>query len=558
MSPVPSDRTTQTTSSHPRRQSPGRVAKGGVLTGSGHLLRLYLRRDRLRLLIWVAALTVTFWLSIEALAQAFPDQAARQARAALVASPAARLMTGPGFGLENYTFGALVANEMGLFTLILVAVLGITLVTRHTRAEEESGRMEMVRALPIGHLAPPIAALLTVLIAQVAVSAGVVLTLLVAGLDAGDSVAFGLGLTATGMVFAALAAVTAQILDSARGATGLALAGLGAAFLLRGIGDTMDPQGSWLSWASPIAWAQQTRVYVDLRLWPLILSALLTLVFLAVAMLLARRRDLGAGLRAPRPGPAQASARLTSIPGMAHRLLWGSTAGWAVALFLLAAAFGSLASEIEGALAELPALTDWVAIDLERLNATYAAALLTILLVAPMAQLVAAVLRWRTEEQTGRASWLILSGDHRLSALGGWLAVATAHAILTVLATGLGLALGMAAVLDDPDLPGRIIAAALASVPGVVVAGAFAALLVGMVPARAGIAWTVVVWAIIVAWLGELLGLPEWARYLSPLHPTAMLPADPVEPLTLGILAAIVLGLTAVGLVGFRRRDLLA
>src|SRR5690606_40840324 len=113
--------------------------------------------------------------------------------------------------------------------------------------------------------------------------------------------------------------VTAQLTERARAASGTAMAVLGAAFVVRGIGDVLEPTGSWLSWFSPIAWAQQTRLYVDLRWWPLALSAALTAGLLVVAVLLTQRRDLGAGLRPARPGPATAGTSLLSASGLARR-----------------------------------------------------------------------------------------------------------------------------------------------------------------------------------------------------------------------------------------------
>lgn len=541
-----------------RTRRHARPPDAGPFTGTVLLLRLYLRVDRLRILIWVLGITLVFWLSVIALREAFPDQAALQVRAELVASPAARLLTGPGFGLDNYTFGALVANEMGLFTLVLVAIMGISLVTRHTRAEEESGRMEMVRALPVGPLAAPTAALLSVTIAQALAGAGVFASLLLGGLETFDSFIFALSLALTGLVFASAAAVTAQITEHARAASGLALAAFGAAFLVRGVGDTLDASGSWLSWLSPIAWAQQTRVYVDVRVWPLALSVGLTLALLGLAVALARRRDLGAGLRAPRPGPGGAARRLLSVPGMAHRLLRGGMAAWAIGLLVFGATIGAISGEIGDALADLPGMTDWVAIDLDQVNETFAAAMLAILMVGPIAQLVAAVLRWRTEDEAGRVSSLIIGGSERRRAYLGWLAVAAAHAIVSTLATGLGLGLGMAGALGEADWIWRAIMAAAALVPGLLVTGAVAALLVGLLPGRAGVAWLLVLWMVVVAWLGELLRLPDWAMNLSPLHASSSLPAESADPVVLIGLSVLAGVLTVAGVLGFARRDLLA
>ena len=61
-------------------------------------------------------------------------------------------MVGPGYGLDNYTVGAMMAHQMLLFTAIAVGIMNIFLVVRHTRRDEESGRIEMISALPVGRL----------------------------------------------------------------------------------------------------------------------------------------------------------------------------------------------------------------------------------------------------------------------------------------------------------------------------------------------------------------------------------------------------------------------
>ena len=51
--------------------------------------------------------------------------------------------------------------------------MSIMLASRHVRAEEESGRLEVVRALPVGRFAPAAAALGAVAVADEAVGAGI-------------------------------------------------------------------------------------------------------------------------------------------------------------------------------------------------------------------------------------------------------------------------------------------------------------------------------------------------------------------------------------------------
>lgn len=526
--------------------------------GTGHLLRLYLRLDRVRIPVWTVAIALTVAVTVPALEAAYPDAAARQARAALMGNPSAVLMSGPAFGLDNYTLGTMTANEVGLTVLVATAIMSILLAVRHTRADEEAGRTEVVRALPVGRFAPATAALLTVTIADLAVGAGVLAALVGTGLEAASSVAFALGIALTGMVFGAVAAVTTQLTEHSRTASGLAMAVLAAAFLVRGVGDIITPTGSWLSWFSPIAWAQQTRLYVDLRWWPLGLSVVLVAVLLAAAVTLAQRRDLGAGLRAGKAGTAVAAPALLSAPGVALRLLRGSFIGWAAGLFLFGIAFGALAKSFEDAMADLPALADWLGSGGANLTDTFAGSMLAYLALGVVAYAVTAVLRLRTEEDAGRTALLLQTGSSRTGWLAGWLVVVAAASVALLALAGLGTGIGVALTVGDGGAAGRLTVAGLVYVPAVLALAALAAALVGALPRLAGLVWVGVTYVIVVAFFGPLLKMPEWAMNLSPVGWTPLVPAEDVAATPLVVLSGAALVLVAVGLAGFRRRDLLA
>ncbi|WP_418607545.1 ABC transporter permease [Georgenia sp. SUBG003] len=527
-------------------------------TGTGYLLPLNLRLDRVRILVWTVAVGLLVAGSVVSLEETYPTAESLQARAALLSNPSAVMMTGPAFALDNYTFGAMVASELSLYLLVAVAIMSVLLVVRHTRAEEESGRLEVVRALPVGRFAPATAALATVAVADLVVGAVITLALVGTGMEVAGSVALGAASALTGLVFGAVAGVTAQLTEHARAASGAALGVLAVAFLVRGVGDVIDNQGSWLSWLSPLAWAQQTRLYVDLRWWPLAVSAATALLLLTVAVVLAQRRDLGAGLRAPRPGPAAASAALLSPAALTRRLLASSFVGWTAGMFFFAIAFGALANSLEDMVDDIPDLGEWIAVDLSDLTTSFAAAMLSFLMIAPVAFAVSAVLRLRAEEEAGRVEAVTVTGSSRPALLAGWLAVTAATAAVMVLMMGLGVGLGVAVATGDAGWVARMTGASLVYLPAVLLVAALAAALYGLAPRTAGLAWVVVVWMALTLFLGSLLGLPDWAMDLSPLTHTPLAPSEDVEATPLVAMGLGAAALAALGFVGFRRRDVVS
>ncbi|WP_324144361.1 polyketide antibiotic transporter [Intrasporangium sp.] len=536
----------------------GRPGAGGTAepwAGTTELLRFFLRLERVRIAVWTLSFGVLVAGSVASLDATYTTPEALQARASLMSNPSAIMMTGPAFGLDNYTFGAMVANELSLYLLIAAAIMSILLVVRHTRAEEESGRLEVVRALPVGRFAPAAAALLTVAIANLAVGTVTTLALVGTGMEPASSIALGLATGLTGLVFGAVGGITAQLTEHARTASSMALGVLAVAFLVRGLGDVIHNQGSWLSWFSPLAWAQQTRLYVDLRWWPLAVSALAAIILLAVTVRLAQRRDLGAGLRAPTPGPAAASPRLLSPVGLAHRLLWNAYLGWLIGMFLFAVAFGALANSLEDLLQDIPQIDEMLQLDLTNLTTSFSAYMLSLFAVAPMAIAVAGILRLRSEEAAGRAEAVLVTGSTRTGMLGGWTLVVVLQAVVMLAVIGLGAGLGVAAGTGDGTWVWDLTLASLAYVPATLLVAAVAIALYGLVPRLTSLTWVLVVWVALALYLGGLLNLPEWALSLSPVHHTPQVPAEtaPATPLVIMSLAAV--ALAAAGFLGLRRRD---
>ncbi len=531
------------------------MARDSRLTGTWSLIRLNLRLDRIQMLVWTLAVGLSAWASVDALAAAYPDQASLQVRAMLLANPATIMMTGPAFAVDDYTFGAAVANELSLYLFIAVAIMSILLAVRHSRGDEEAGRLELIRSLPVGRFAPATATIATVGIANLLVGLATVGALLAAGMETASSVAFGLGTALTGLVFGALATVAAQLTEHARSATGMSMAALAVAFLVRGLGDVIDNQGSWLSWFSPFAWAQQTRLYVDLRWWPLAVSLAVAVVLFGVAIAFAQHRDIGAGLRATRPGSATASRALRTPAGLAERLLRGSLVPWSIGAFFFAVAMGALANELQPMLDANPALSQWLTLEGTDLTSQFAGIILSFVLIAPVIVGVGGLLRLKSEEAEGRTEQLLASGSSRPGYLGGWLATVIAQTIAITLVSGLGVGLGVSAGTGEATWVGELVVAALVFLPAILLTVAFATALYGVLPRATGLAWLLVVWLSFVLFLGDLLNVPDWARSVSPFHHTPVLPGQDFAAEPLLVMGGLAVALFAAGLLGFRRRD---
>lgn len=540
-----------------RSRSTGVSGRASELTGLGTLLRFNLRRDRVRIPVWLAALALftipTAWT--------FPDFYAsaveRQQRAELMRNPAARALAGPGYGLDDYTFGAMLANEMLGFLAIFVGIMSILMVVRHTRANEETGRTETLLANVAGRQAPLGAALLlaigTNLALAVILAAGLA-ALGVESIDARGSVAFAAGLAGVGIFFAGVAAVAAQISDNGRGANMLALGALGLAYAVRGAGDMGDRT---LSWLSPIGWAQGIRAYVDERWWPLALLAAGSAAVCLLAVELSRRRDFGAGLRSSRPGPDAASALLLHPAGFALRLQRVSLIAWSVGLFLFGALYGSLMSEIEDfaeSNSTVMEILDPAAGT--RLIDAWLALVLTLLAIVCAVFTITTSSRPRNEETAGRAEPVLATALSRQRWLLSYLAFTLGGSVVLLLASGVGLAMSASIASSESGQFWEIIAGAVSYAPVLWFISGLATALYGVRPRLVGAVWLVPIYAVTADMLGGLLQFPDWALALSPFDHVAAMPAEDFSLFPILIYTVLAAALIGLGVVAFGRRDI--
>jgi len=158
------------------------------LDGTGGLVRLALRRDRVRLPIWVLALTALTYFSGSSMGTTFNTQASIDAYASSVAtSPAVVFLAGPPVALD--TLPGIVLNKVSFVGLIGVCLMVILDVVRHTRGEEEAGRLELIGAGVVGRYAALTAALLVAVGTSLVLGFVTALSLIACGLPAGGSFA---------------------------------------------------------------------------------------------------------------------------------------------------------------------------------------------------------------------------------------------------------------------------------------------------------------------------------------------------------------------------------
>lgn len=529
---------------------------GGGLAGTVTLMRHLLRRDRIRLPIWVVVPVLLVTSTYSAYEGLYPTAASRaELTATMGTAPSLTLLYGRAYDLTSA--GGFTVWRVGGFVAVLLAIFAVLTVVRHTRAEEDAGRAEMLASGVVGRYALLAAAVATTVLASAAAGLLVALGLLGLGAATAGAFAFGGAVALTGAVFAGVGAVAAQLGSYSRTASGMGLGVLGVAFLVRGWGDSSGR--SWLSWWSPLGWASQVRAYAEDR-WPVLaLPALAAVVLIGVAAVLVRRRDVGLGLIAPREGRAHAPATLGGPLGLAWRLQRGTLIGWLIGFLVFGLVMGSLAGSIGDLLGDNPQAIEMFERmgGVGQLSVLFVAAILPILGVFTVLYGVLAVLRARTEETEDRVEPLLATPVSRVGWLASHLGVALGG-VAALMGVG-GAAVTIGAVASTPagtlDV-GEALVGALIQIPAAWSIVGLAAALVGLVPRFASLAWVAAGLALAITWLGPALGLSDALLKVSPFEHLPHVPGGPVTAGPLLVLGAIAAGLLAAAAAGMRRRDI--
>ncbi|WP_348789680.1 hypothetical protein [Leifsonia sp. NPDC080035] len=524
MSTTTAGRTAERSGEHTAVPSRGRGAVLAVL------VRQRLRRDRWQLIIWILCIAFLGLFSTASIEQTYGTVASRLELVRLaIATPTVLVLRGLPQGTS---LAAVAFFEVFTFLALLAGLMNTFLAVRHSRAEEESGRAELIGSTPAGRLLPTTATVIHGVIANILLAVATALGFLAGGLPAYGSFVAGAAVGGAGVAFLAVGLLLAQLMTTSRGANGYAAAIVLIAYVLRGIGDatgTVSADGvsmvsAWPTWLSPIGWGEQMSPYVDDVWWPLLLQLAFAAVLIAAVFRLQAVRDSGSGVFAERAGRRDALPTLNGPLGLAWRLQWPIVLGWTIGGLLTGLLAGALGSVVSSSMADNPDLAN-IRDAVARIGAggtgsfasLFISAIMSIVGVLAAACAVQAVIRLRQEEAGGSAEVMMSTPLSRVRWLLEFLLVGLIAVVLVLLAAALAAGLSALASGEKGSIVGDSFAAAAAQFPVALVYLGVLALVFVVLPS-----WTVAVsWATLglgafIGIFGALVNLPEWLRHASP------------------------------------------
>jgi len=521
---------------------------------TGLLSRFILRRDRVRIPVWLLAISLITVITSSAFTDLYSSDQDRQAIAETMKNPAMTAMIGPGYGLDNYTSGAMMAHQMLLFTAIAVAIMSILLVTRHTRADEEDGRIELIRSLPTGRLSNLSATILVLFAVNILLIILVGLGLYALGIESMDlegSMIYGAALGATGMFFATVTALFAQLSENSKGTIGYSFTVLIIAYLIRAIGDVGNET---LSWFSPLGWVLGSEVYVNNYWWPILLTVGASMIIAALSLYLNAIRDLESGFLPSRQGRKHASAFLQSPLGLALRLQRTGIIAWAIGMFLMGASYGSILGDLESFYKEIEMIM--TPVEGFSLTEQFLTMLMSIMAMICTVPVLMFILKLRGEEKKNRTEHLLSRAVSRTRLLGSYFIIAMVGGFVMMLLSIIGLWSAGKAVMDEAISFGSMFNSAMVYLPAIWMMIAVAVWLIGFVPKLTGLAWLYLGYSFFVVYLGGVLQFPEWMSKFSPFGHIPKIPVEDMDYMKVAMLTLLFIVVTVVGFIGYKKRDI--
>lgn len=533
-------------------------------TGFGIMVRFILRRNWLRMLIWLVVLAGMIVLVIDSQRELFPTQADRDAYAQIANTPAIAALTGLPYAAS--TLGGILNIKIWMTIAVALSFAVIFMVTRNGRAEEEAGRTELLRAGVLGHHAYSLANWTVFSGFAVLVGLATAGAAVSQGLPADGSLTMGASFAATAIVFVGVSAVTGQLTRTGSGANALASITLGVSYLVRAVADVQSDgdHATWLTWLSPIGWAQQSRSYDTNNWWPLLLCVGAAVILAWIALVLQRRRDLGAGMLPERVGPRSASASLRTQLGLTIRLQRGSVIGWSLGVIVFAVFYGGVSKAVADLLVDANLLTGDDAISqilvggsgdvLDGLFGLFV--MMNALLVAAFTLNSADSIR--AAESAGRVELQWSSAISRIRWAAPRLALPAVWSLVLLVASGAALGVTFGAATGESGQVGRFIAASVAYWPSALLVLGVVVFCAAVIPrAASAVTWGLYGVVAVLSMFGDLFGFPDWLIDNTPFTPIPRLDTDfTVVPLIVVTALAVIAG--GVGLWVLKSRDMVS
>lgn len=317
-----------------------------LFRNTGSLAFFTLKRERIKLPLWIIFICAFLVLLVPVYDDLIKTTSNIKSLVDTMKNPAMIAIVGPVFEKKEFTLGSIYANYMLLYSIVMIAIYNIFLISANTRKDEEDGRLELLKSLPLGRLSS-ISSISIILVLSnliVAIITCIGLYYISPKLAFLGCLNFSLAIFVSGVLFGAISIFFSQICVNNRSAMGFSFLILLALYFMRAIGDLSNET---LSLISPLGLILRTENFVNNYFWPIAIIVLEILVILCISFIIALKRDIGTGLIPQFKGKKHAVYILRGIRTFSIKLTYKTLVLWVALIFSLAAIYGSVFGDME-------------------------------------------------------------------------------------------------------------------------------------------------------------------------------------------------------------------
>ena len=523
-------------------------------SGTLSLIKLSLRRDRIMIPIFIIFVLLVILGIAYTFVSLYPDTTSRHLLYLQTqSSPSLIILLG---NILDQSIGGLTAWRTGVAGPLIIGLINIFLLVRHTRSEERKGRLELLESTSVGRQSPLTSALLTNLVLDALLSILIALGLIGFGLDTTSSLVLGLSFGIFGLLFSSITAIAVQLTESSNDARYLSAGLLIGFYILRIIGwDNGDY--TWLSWLTPYGWVHYIHAFAGNEISVFGLFILSTVILTIIAYWLSSVRDVGSAIITQRSGPANASKTLKNSLALAWRLQRNMFIFWLVILTLFGAINGALATTATNLITANPAFAKLILhTGYSSLVDSYFAISLGLFGVAFAVYAILAMMTLRTEESKRYSDMLLTNAVSRNSwafsnLLFGFLGPAI---IIIIFSSAMALAYVYSANISyDPT---KLLTATIVYLPAIWILTGLTTFLFGLKPRLASLSWAALGLFLIIDLLAGFSNINQNILNLSPFTQVPNILIGNTIDANLGWILIIAIGLTIIGVYTYNNRDI--
>ncbi|KRM71965.1 ABC transporter permease [Lacticaseibacillus brantae] len=522
------------------------------------LFKLLLKKDWVKFVSFLVGI-VTMTVGVGAyFPTLYHTQAARDAMAVVLQSPAMTALFGPSKLARPYTTAGLFGYEMLIWVILVAVVANLSISVANSRGDEERGIVELLLARAMSRFQ-----WLNTLTAELLLFNGILTALNGFGLMligmpghtiGGDWLFAGLvGLT--GLMFGLISLVMAQVFGTARNTTIGAYLFVTLSYLVMVLATSLQAP-NW-TWAAIVAWGTEFGVYSTNQRGPVALLVLGVLGFYALAASLLARRDLDAGLLPDRPGAKRANWTLKGPLTLLVRTQGLTGVVWLVMIFVFGYAYGSAFNLMDNL-----AQTNQVVSNVIAGNGGHTVVMNFLVILTMLFGILSAVPgimvmnHLFSDEKKGYLESLHAKPVGRLRLFSGYAAFGWVLSVAVLAAGLLGMYVGGLVNMTHPLALSVFGRAFLGMVAPMTVMVLGQGLIIGALPKLRNLIWLLAYLAFFDGYFGHLLKLPTWLGKLTPYGWMPKVPVAAVDWTTSLWLLSLAVILILFGMSWYRRRDL--